>query len=104
MRRLALVSLFAVVALVLWCRPAHAPSMWASGPAGDGRHTQVIADPAASVASKVVTNRALPGVSPSAVVAFSIVMFALVAIVLLRPPALGARGSRLARAPPVQLA
>jgi hypothetical protein len=104
MRRLALVSLFAVVALVLSCRPAQAASMWASGPAGDGRHAQVSADPAASGASKVVTSRALPGVSPPSVVVFAIVMFALVAILLLRPPALGARGTRLARAPPVQLA
>ena len=78
--------------------------MWASGPAGDGRHAQVSADAAASVATKVVTSRALPGVSPLSVVVFAIVMFALVAIVLLRPPALRARGTRLARAPPVQLA
>jgi hypothetical protein len=104
MRRLALVSLFAVVALVLWSRPAQAPSMWASGLAGDGRHTQVSADPAASVAGKVVTSRALPGVSPPSVVVFAIVVFALVAVVLLRPPALRARGTRLARAPPVPLA
>ena len=104
MRRLALVSFFAVVALVLSCRPAQPPSMWASGPAGDGRHAQVSADPAASVASKIVTSRALPGVSPPSVVLFAIVMFALVAIVLLRPPALRARGTRLARAPPVQFA
>ncbi len=104
MRRLALGSLFAVVALVLSCRPAQAPSMWPSGPQGDVRLAQVSADPAASVASKIVTSRGLPGVSPPSVVVFAIVMFALVAIVLLRPPALRPRGTRLARAPPVQFA
>jgi len=104
MRRLALVSLFAVIALVLSCRPAHAPSIWASGPGGDGRDAQVSADPAASVASKVVTSRALPGVSPPTLVVFASVMFAFVVTLLLRPPALRVRGSRLARAPPAQLA
>ncbi len=103
MRRLALIGVLAVVALALSCRLAEASSISASRPTGDGRHAQVSGDPAASVASKVVTGRSgSSGVSPPSVVVFVLVLFALVATVLQGAPALRARRTHPARARPVQ--